>query len=72
MIQRLRDSNGIHNGVAHDYPLLDTRNYKVEYMEGHKAALSDNTIAKNMLAQVEKEGNWYALLDSIVDHCTDG
>ena len=59
-------------GVAHDNPLLYSRIYKVEYMNGHKSVLSNNTIAKNMLAWVDKEGNRYALLNTIVDNLTDG
>ena len=70
--KRLIDANGIPIGVAHDNTLLDTIIYDVEYMHGHKDALSDNTIVTNMFAQVDEEGNWYALLDYIVDHHTYG
>ena len=70
--KRLRDAQGIPIGIAHDNPLLDTRIYEVEYLDGHKAALSANTIATNMFAQIDEEGNRFVLLDSIIDHRTDG
>ena len=44
----------------------------MEYADGHKASLSANTIATNMFAQVDDEGNRYVLLDALVDHRTDG
>ena len=70
--KRLRDANGIPIGTANDNPLLDTRIYEVEYLDGYKASLSANTIAENMFAQVDDEGNRHVLFDSIVDHRTDG
>ena len=33
----LRDENGIPIGRQHDNPILDTRAYEVEYLDGHKA-----------------------------------
>ena len=70
--KRLRDANGIPIGTAHDNPLLDTRLYEVEYMDGYKASLAANTIAINMFAQVDDEGNRHVLFDQIIDHRTDG
>ena len=66
--KRLRDANGIPIGVANDNPLLDTRIYEVEYLDGYKASLSANEIAQNLFAQVDEEGNRYVLFDSIIDH----
>ena len=70
--KRLRDAHGLPIGMAHDNPLLDSRIYEVEYADGHKVSLSANTIATNMFAQVDDEGNSYVLLDALVDHRTDG
>ena len=70
--KRLRDSNGLPIGRAHDNPLLDTRIYEVEYADGHKASLAANTIAINLFAQVDAEGNRHVILDHIIDHRTDG
>ena len=70
--KRLRDKNGIPIGTSNDNPLLDSRIYEVEYNDGHKASLSANSIAQNMFAQVDDEGNRFVLLDSIADYRTDG
>ena len=70
--KRLRDANGLPIGVAHENPILDTRLYEVEYLDGHKAALAANAIAVNIFAQVDDEGHRHVLLDSIADHRTNG
>ena len=53
VMKRMKDANRIPIGTAHDNPLLDTRMYEVEYVDGEKAALSANHIAENLLAQVD-------------------
>ena len=40
--KRLRDANGIPIGVTNENPILDTRVYEVEYMDGRKALLAAN------------------------------
>ena len=70
--KRLRDANGIPIGTANDNPLLDTRIYEVEYSDGYKASLTANTIAENMFAQVDTEGNRHVIFDEIIDHRVDG
>ena len=70
--KRLRDANGIPIGTANDNPLLDTRIYEVEYLDGHKAALAANTIAENLFAQIDAEGNRFLHLDAIADHRVNG
>ena len=70
--KRLRDAQGRPIGTAHDNPILDTRMYEVEYLDGHKASLSANAIAENMYAQVDEEGNRHVMFDEIVDHRCDG
>ena len=70
--KRMRDANGIPIGTAHDNPILDTRVYEVEYLDGHKASLAANAIAENVFAQVDDEGHRHVLLDEIADHRVDG
>ena len=70
--KRLRDANGIPIGSANDNPILDTRVYEVEFMDGHKASLSANAIVENLFAQVDDEGNRFVLFDAIVDHRVNG
>ena len=66
--KRMRDEHGRPIGTANDNPILDTRLYEVEYLDGHKAAMSANIIADNMFAQVDEEGNRFVLMDEITDH----
>ena len=54
--KRLRDANGIPIGTAHDNPILDTRMYKVEFMDGEKSSLSANYIAENLFMQIDDDG----------------
>ena len=68
----MKDANGIPIGTAHDNPLLDTRMYEVEYVDGKKVALSANHIAENLFAQVDDEGNRHVLMHEIIDHRTNG
>ena len=70
--KRLRDANGIPIGTANNNPILDTRIYEVEYLDGHRASLTANTIAENIFAQIDDEGRRFVLLDSIMDHRVDG
>ena len=49
--KRLRDANGIPIGTADDNPILDTRMYKVEFMDGTKQSLLAKYIAENMFAR---------------------
>ena len=70
--KRLRDANGIPIGTANDNPILDTRLFEVEYLDGYKASLSANTIAKNLFAQIDDDGNRFVLMDTIEDHGTNG
>ena len=70
--KQLRDANGIPIGTSNDNPLLDTRVYEVEYLDGYKASLSANEIAQNLFAQVDKDGNWYVFYDQIIDHRKNG
>ena len=54
---RLKDANGIPIGTTNDNPLLDTKMYEVEYLDGEHASLSANHIVENLFTQVDDEGN---------------
>ena len=34
--------------------------------------MTANTIAQNIFAQVDEDGNRHVLFDEIIDHCSDG
>ena len=48
--KRLRDKDGLPIGTANDNPILDTRIYEVEYLDGHTTSLAANTIAENLFS----------------------
>jgi len=65
---RKRDADGNPIGRADANPILDTREYIVEFEDGDEAELNANLIAEVMYAQCDPNGNQYVLLDSLVDH----
>ena len=70
--KRLRDADGIPIGTANDNPILDSRLYEIEHMDGLISHVTANTIAENLFSQVDDEGNRHVLIDSIIDSRTDG
>ena len=53
---RKRDSDGLPIGCRNNNPLLDSRQYEVEFPDGSTEAFTANFIAQNMLSQVDAEG----------------
>ena len=66
--RRARDTNGNLQGKADINPILDSRTYEVEFLDGRTAEFSANAIAEHMFTQCDPEVNQYLLLDSIIDH----
>ena len=58
-------------GLANENPILDTRLYKVEYLDGEWTSLAANNIAKNLFAQIDDEDNRQVLMDEIIGHRSD-
>jgi hypothetical protein len=50
---------------------LDTREYAVEFRDGHVESVSANLIAQNLYEQLDDEGKRHVLLTDIVDHKRD-
>ena len=71
VVKRSRGLDGEPIGRAHSNPLLDTREYEVEFTDGTKEKYMANVIAENMFAQVDDEGKQYLMLKEIVDHKSD-
>jgi hypothetical protein len=69
--KQLRDKDGRPIGTANDNPLLDTRQYEVEFLDGHQESLSANLIAQHMFSQVDEEGHRHILLEDITDYRKD-
>ena len=55
-------------GVANNNPILDTRQYEVEFLDGQVEILTANLIAENIIAQADNEGHYHLALDEIEDH----
>ena len=55
VVRSLQDNDGIPIGTANDNPILDSRIYKVEYPDGHRASLEYNSIAEILFAQVDDD-----------------
>jgi hypothetical protein len=66
--KRIRDAEGRPIGMANKNPLLDTREYEVEFRDGRTESISANLIAQNLFSQIDDEGARHVLLDEIVDH----
>jgi hypothetical protein len=65
-----RDGNPL--GMRYSNPILDTREYQVEFPDGSTATYAANVIAENLYAQVDDKGRHFAILQEITDHKKDG
>ena len=69
---RKRDADGNPIGKRHSNPILDTREYEVEFPDGATDVFTANIIAENLYAQVDDEGNSYSIFSEIIDHKKNG
>lgn len=72
VVRRARTDAGELYGRANDNPILDSRAYDVDFGDGDVRPFTANVIAENMYAQSDFEGHKLMLLESIVDHKTNG
>ena len=70
--KRARDENNNPVGIKNPNPILDTREYEVEFSDGSLDVLSANAIAEAMYSQVDENGHYHALIKEITDHRKDG
>ncbi|GAX24495.1 hypothetical protein FisN_18Lu065 [Fistulifera solaris] len=68
VVKRATDDDGKPLGTPDDNPLLNTSQYVVEYIDGVCEVLTANTIAQNILSQVDDNGYGSRELDEILDH----
>ena len=71
VVGRRRDHNGNPIGRASSNPILDTREYVVEFEDGAQGFYAANLIAENMYSQVDDEGKEFKLMSEIIDHESD-
>ena len=69
---RSKDDHGNIKGSFNDNLILHTRAYDVMFPDGAVQQYGANVIAENLYGQVNEDGYRYQLLDSIIDHRTDG
>jgi hypothetical protein len=67
-LPRAKDIDGTPIGKAHDNPVLDTRQYEVEWHDGKREIIFANTIAENLYSQVDQEGNRHVIFNDIIAH----
>ena len=64
----IKDNEGVPIGRGNNNPLLDSRQFEVEYIDGYNEILSANVIAENIIAQVDEEGHRQMFFSEIMDH----
>ena len=53
-------------------PMLDTRMYEVEFLDGSMEAVMVNLIAENLYSQMDAEGHSFSMIKEIIDQHKDG
>ena len=71
VVARALDHLGHPLGRAHQNPILDNREYIVEYEDGTTDKYLANTIAQNLWSQCDGEGRQFQVFREIVDHRKD-
>lgn len=67
-----KDSNGDSVGLFNENPLLNTIIYDVEFPDGMVRQYAANTIAENILSQVDEDGHSHNVIEAVIDYSTDG
>jgi hypothetical protein len=70
--RRKHDLDGTMRGRENANPMLDTRNYEIQFPDGRSDEYTANVIAENMYAHCDIEGRHINLMEGIIDHKTDG
>ena len=66
--RRAIDVEGRPIGRPSTNPILDSRAYEVEFIDGQTEILTANVIAENILSQVNEEGQRHMMIDEIEDY----
>ncbi len=72
MRRRARDPQGTLSGHANNNPILDTRQYEVEFEDDTIGSYAANVVAEFMFAECDGDANQHVLFDTTVDHKSDG
>ena len=66
--KRAVGDDGTPLGTQSNNILLDTSMYEVEFNDGDMEVMAANTIAENLLAQVDELGQRHLMMEEIIDH----
>ena len=66
--RRVKDDDGRPVGKRASNPILDSREYEVEFPDGSTDTYAANLIYENLFSQVDEEGHQYQVMDEILDH----
>ena len=66
--RRIENEDGSRAGTYHRNPMMDTREYELEYDAGTHDRYFENVIAENLCSQIDSEGNQFLVLEEISDH----
>ena len=66
--RRIENEDGSRSGTYHRNPMMDTREYELEYDNGTQDRYVANVIAKNLYSQIDSEGHQFLVLEDISDH----
>ena len=72
VVDRTKNQYGRVIGYHNPNPILDTRIYDVMFPDDSILQYAANIIAEHMYSQVDKDKHLYQLLESIINHRTDG
>jgi hypothetical protein len=68
VLGRKRNSEGKYVSRAHKNPILDTRQFTIEFPDGEQQDVSYNILVEHLFSQVNSEGNQYRIFKAIVGH----
>jgi len=71
VIKRSHDEDGNPIGVRNANPLLDTRQYIVQFGDDSTAEYAANVIAENLYSQCDEDGRQHLVFKEITDHRRD-
>ena len=72
VVRRAKDQHGAAIGIPNNNPLLDSREYEVEYPDGTVDVLTANQIAESLYSRTDAEGREHMLMREILEHKFDG
>jgi hypothetical protein len=68
VLKRARDGDNVPIGRRHDNPILDTRQYEVEFPDGSLDIYTANVIAENLHQMADPHGRDHTLFKGIIGH----